>query len=601
MSEANGGQSDQILSVLGSIYKTMSARRRQHLLLVIVLMLLGGIAELLTIGAVIPFLALISGPTLAADMPLFGGVIETFGLLPGHDLVAAATAMLILVAVGAAGMRLLLVYVSNTFVFRLGHEIATAIFDRMLRQPYSLFVRRNTSDQIAGMEKVEIVVGGVLLPLLLSVTSTVMATFIVALLFVVDPFVATIAAATMSVIYLLLAMFTRRRLRSNSAVISSHRNARIKQIQEGLGGIREIILDQSQPVFERKFEQLDREMTERQAANSVISAAPRYVVEGAGVVLIALVAYFMSLRPGGIAAAIPVLGALALGAQRLLPLLQQAFVGWSNFMGHSSNLQDVLSLLEAPVSSVAARAHGQPVQPFHHDIAIRSLSFGYRDDHKVLSNINLTIAKGERIGFVGRTGSGKTTLLDLLMSLLEPTEGTIEIDGATLTDLNRASWQAQIAHVPQAIYLTDSSIAANIAFGEEPAQIDMKRIRAAARQAQIEEFVLALPEGFETEVGERGIRLSGGQRQRIGIARSLYKRANVLVFDEATSALDNETEAALMETIDGLGRELTVFIIAHRLSTVANCDRVIRLEAGRIMADGPFHEVTGPVIVTKQH
>jgi len=592
--------SDPIWSVLASICRKMSRRRRQHLLLALALMLLGGFAELLTIGAVIPFLALISDPALAANMPVFGGVVQTLNLPTGHDLVVAATVLLVLAALAAAGIRLLLNYVSYTFAFRLGHEIATAIFYRMLRQPYSLFVRRNTSELLAGMEKVELVLSGVFLPLMLSVTSAVMAVFIMTLLFVVDPFVTTIAAAAMSIIYLLLAKFSRQRLRNNSAIMAVYRNARIKQIQEGLGGIREIILDQAQPVFERKFKQLDREMTERQAANYIISAAPRYVVEGAGIVLIALVAYLISLRPGGIAAAIPVLGALALGAQRLLPLLQQILVGWSNFMGHSANLQDVLALLEAPVSSVAARVQREPAQPFRHEIAFRRVSFGYVDDQKVLSDINLTIRKGERVGFVGRTGSGKTTLLDLLMGLLEPTEGTIQIDGVTLTDPNRASWQAQIAHVPQAIYLTDSSIASNIAFGEEPAQMDMERVRAAARQAQIEEFVLALPKSFETEVGERGIRLSGGQRQRIGIARALYKRANVLIFDEATSALDNQTESALMETIDGLGRELTVFIIAHRLSTVANCDRVVRIEDGRITADGSFHEVTGPTRLKKQ-
>lgn len=587
-------------SALRALYRVMSPARRRHLLACIFLMFAGAFAELLTIGAVIPFLALISDPAGAADMPVFGGMVEMLRLKAGPDLAGAATVFLILVAIAAALIRLLLTYFSQSFVFRLAHEIATSIFYRVLRQPYSLFVQRNTSELLAGIEKVEAVAIGVLLPLMLSVTSAVIAIFIVAILFVLDPVVATIAAVVMSFIYLTLGLFSRRHLRSNSAVIAANRINRMKQVQEGLGAIREIILDHSQPLFDRKFEETNRQLTERQATNAFISAAPRFIVEAAGVVFIALVAYFISLRPGGILAAIPVLGAIALGAQRLLPLLQQAYFGWSQFMGHSFNLRDVLALLDTPISTVAARRRDVPLRAFHREIRFRSVSFCYADGEKVLDGINLTIGKGERVGFVGRTGSGKTTLLDLLMGLLEATEGGIEIDGEPLTDSSRANWQAQIAHVPQVIYLTDSSITSNIAFGEDPAEIDMDRVRAAAQQSQIDEFVENLPQGFDTEVGERGIRLSGGQRQRIGIARALYKRANVLVFDEATSALDHKTEQAVMEIIDTLGRELTVLIIAHRLSTVANCDRVIRVEAGRITADGPFEKVTGPIEVKKQ-
>ena len=585
---------------LRAIYCAMSPARKRDLYLLLGLMFVGAVAELLTIGAVAPFLALISDPDSARSMPLLRQFIETLGLSTESDLAAIATLVLIGIALVAGGIRLLLNWVSFTFVYRVGHELATTIYRRMLRQPYALFVRRNSSELLAGIEKVEAVAVGVLLPLLLTVTSTVIAIFIIAILLFIDPFVAALAAVLTSTIYLLVAAFARSRLRRNSAIVATHRIARMKQSQEGLGGLREILLDRSQPVFEQKFKEIDQEFTECQAANAFIGAAPRFVVEAAGMVLIAAVAYFVSLRPGGIVGAIPALGALALGAQRLLPLLQQAYAGWSSFMSHSFNLRDVVALLHAPISPAAEQPAPAKVEPLKNEIAFRSVSFRYPGGDQALKDIDLLIRQGERIGFVGRTGSGKSTLLDLLMGLLDPTAGRIEIDGELLGDSSRANWQAQIAHVPQAIYLSDSSIAENIAFGEHPDSIDRERVVAAAREAQIESFVRQLPEGFDTMIGERGVRLSGGQRQRIGIARALYKRARVLIFDEATSALDDETEAAVMETIDGLGRELTVLMIAHRLSTVANCDRVIRLEAGRITADGPPNTVTGTAFVERR-
>lgn len=584
-----------IASALRSIYRIMTPRRRRHLYASLALTLLGALAELLTIGAVIPFLAVVANPASVQSMPLFGDVLTAVGATEPSDVVLTATIILIAVAVGAAVTRLVLAWVSQTFVFRLGSELGAIVHSRMLRMPYILFVQRNTSELVAGVEKVEAVVVGVLLPLMLSVTSAVVAVFIVAALFAVDPLVATIAAATMSIIYLLIGWFSRRRLRANSAVIAANRTKRIQQIQEGLGGIRDIILDGSQQVFDKKFRSINDGLNENLAFNAFVGAAPRYIVEAAGIVLIAIVAYFVSQQPGGLMAAIPVLGALAIGAQRLLPLVQQAYVGWSNFMGHSYYLRDVVALLEAPISQAAERPPEGSLSPIREKISFRSVGFNYPGGKKALIDIDFSIAKGERVGFIGRTGSGKSTLLDLLMGLLEPSSGTIEIDNVTLTDVNRANWQAQIAHVPQVIHLSDSSIASNIAFGQDPTKFDWDRIRAAASEAQIDELIAELPQGFETYVGERGIRLSGGQRQRIGIARALYKRAKVLLFDEATSALDNETETAVMQTIEGLGRDLTVIMIAHRLSTVAKCDRVIRLDGGRIVADGNFDEVTGPL------
>ena len=263
-------------------------------------------------------------------------------------------------------------------------------------------------------------------------------------------------------------------------------------------------------------------------------------------------------------------------------------------------LADVVALMRAPMVTSVPRDRAKAPIPFKRDITLDQMSFRYATRGPALHNVSLTIARGERIGLVGETGSGKSTLLDVLMGLLDPTSGAVLIDGEPLSDSNRANWQAQIAHVPQAIYLADSSIAANIAFGEPPDAIDMERVRDAAVHAHIAEFIASLPDGYSTTVGERGIRLSGGQRQRIGIARALYKRASVLVFDEATSALDSKVEAAIMHSIFELERELTLIMIAHRPTTLSGCDRIVRLAAGEIVAVGSFDELLGGELTTRR-
>jgi ABC-type multidrug transport system fused ATPase/permease subunit len=355
----------------------------------------------------------------------------------------------------------------------------------------------------------------------------------------------------------------------------------VKTLQEGLGGIRDVQLDQTQPAFISEYKRVDAALREAQAVNEFVSTAPRYIIEACGIVLIAGMAMVLSQGPGGLIAALPVLGALALGAQRLLPLLQVIYYGWSHIVAKQRALLDVLEILDLPIGEMNF-PRAVPI-PFTREIALEEVCFRYVGDRPlVLDAITLTIPKGARIGFIGRTGSGKSTIVDLIMGLLKPSVGRILIDGTPLTSENLRAWQTQIAHVPQAIFLADASIAQNIAFGVPEEEVDFSRVRDAARRSELSNFIESLPSGYQTVVGERGIRLSGGQRQRIGIARALYKNASVLVFDEATSALDSETEDAVMSSISALGRELTMIIIAHRLSTVEMCDQVYRLEDGRL-------------------
>ena len=314
-------------------------------------------------------------------------------------------------------------------------------------------------------------------------------------------------------------------------------------------------------------------------------------MEALGILLIAALTYALSRQAGGIAIALPVLGALALGAQRMLPALQQIYSAWTSIAGNHASLADTIAMLDQPLPVEILQPAPAPL-PLQNAICFDAVRFRYTSDGPwVLDGVNLTIPKGSRVGFVGSTGRGKSTTLDLLMGLLMPTEGQLLVDGQPISGNRRSAWQRSIAHVPQSIYLADTTLAENIAFGVPRDAIDLDRVRQAARQAQIAGLIENYPDGYYAYVGERGIRLSGGQRQRIGIARALYKQATVLVFDEATSALDNATEQSVMDAIEGLSSNLTILLVAHRLTTVRRCDTIVELEQGQMVARGTYEQL----------
>ncbi len=575
-----------------AIARKLPLRRRRQFWLVIGMTFLGSIAELATFGAIIPFLTVVSQPD-GTGAQIFRDALQWLGIVPPDNLLLLATAILITAAIGAAIVRLALLAISRRFIFGVGYDLGVELFARALQRPYIYYLTHNSSEILSGVNKVQVVLTSVVKPGIDLITAGGMSLVIIAALIMVDPMAAMFAAVAFCSIYLAVSFFTRRKLRSNSRIVADAHTGRLQAVQEGVGGIRDIILDRSHGVFLKSFAYYDHRLRVAQASNHMLSLAPRYAVEAAGVAAIALLALYMADREGGLLAAVPTLGALAFGAQRLLPLVQQVYAGYSHMTGAQQAMQDVVDLLEGPemVDRLEHRTADIAPLPFAGEIAFSDVTFRYPEgDRDALSGIDLVIPKGTRVGFIGKTGSGKSTLIDMVMGLIEPVGGSIAIDGQVLGAENRAAWQAQVAHVPQVIFLSDDSLARNIAFGES-GDIDMERVREAARRADIDAFIQGLPEQYETVIGERGVRLSGGQRQRIGIARALYKQASVLVLDEATSALDDQTEAAVMEAIDALGDDLTILMIAHRLTTVRKCDRVVRLEQGRVAAIGSFEDV----------
>jgi ATP-binding cassette subfamily B protein len=567
-------------------------RRRRQLVAVLALMVVSAVAELVSLGAVLPFLAILTEPARAFEHPAVARLATVVGATSPDRLALPLTVLFVAATLLAAGTRMLLLDVNLRFAASVGSELGIEVYRRTLHQPYRVHVLRNTSETISGItNKVETVVNGVLQPLLILVSSAVLLVAMAAALIAVDPTIALIAGASFGVSYGAITLAVRRRLRRNSAVIAGEQVQVIKAIQEGLGGIRDVLLDGTQGVYCDSYRAADGPLRRALANNSFMSQSPRLLMEAIGMVLIAALAYGLSREAGGIGAALPTLGALAYGAQRLLPALQATYANWTTIVGSHASLAATVDLLDQPLPAPPGDPNEPPLAVTD-AIELRALRFRYSADGPwVLDGLSVRIPAGARIGFVGRTGAGKSTAVDLIMGLLEPTEGEVLVDAEPVRGGRVRPWQRALAHVPQHIFLADTTLAENIAFGVPPASIDRERVRLAARQAQIADFIESGPDGYDARVGERGIRLSGGQRQRIGIARALYKQASVLVFDEATSALDTETEQALMQAIDALERKFTIIIIAHRLTTVRRCDLIVELNRGRVAAEGSFDEL----------
>jgi ABC-type multidrug transport system fused ATPase/permease subunit len=580
-----------ITQLLRRLWHHLSARRRSQFVLLLVLMLLTSFAEILSIGAVLPFLGMLTAPERVFEHAAAQPVIQALGLTAPAQLLLPLTIIFAASAFIAGVMRLLLLWASTRLSYAAGADLSISVYRRTLYQPYAIHCARNSGEVINGISSKTGNAIGIISQCLTMISSAVILTAILIALLSVDPLIALAACGGFGLIYTFIIRLTRKRLVTDSQLIARESTQVIKALQEGLGGIRDVLIDGSQVTHCQIYRNADLPLRRAQGNNLFISASPRYVMEALGMILIATLAYLLAKQAGGIAKAIPILGALALGTQRLLPVLQQMYGAWSIIQGGQASLQDTLELLDQPLPDYVNQPIGQPL-PFKHNISIKQLAFRYSPEMPyVLKQINLTISKGSRVGFIGTTGSGKSTLLDIVMGLLQPTEGTLEIDGESVTPGNNRAWQAHIAHVPQAIFMADSSIEENIAFGVPKDQIDHQRVRQAAQQAQIADSIESWPKQYQTFVGERGIRLSGGQRQRIGIARALYKRADVIIFDEATSSLDNETEQAVMQAIDGLSKDLTLLIIAHRLTTLKNCTQIVELGEGGIKRISSYQDI----------
>jgi ATP-binding cassette subfamily B protein len=562
---------------LGSLLRSLPGSERARLRRCGWLSVLVALCESAATALLVPFLGVLAGAVPSA-LPAFA---EGFvGRESGTDWFTALAIIIAALLLAAAGARLLLLKTKLQLEENAAHEIGSRIFERALGQPYAQFVRRNSSEIIAGMEKVRGLVSGVLGPAIEAILALIMGAIIAAALIAIAPAFAIILLVVLVPAYLLLSRLSQGRLRSASGELSETYTSRVKMVQEGLGGIRDIKIGRTEAQILARFRAIDARYRDAKVASGLIAKAPGLAVEGLALAALVLLGVVFVGRAGDAVALLPIIGAMAYGLRRLMPLWQQVYLLRSSLATYSGLLADVQLLLTLP----GEPAHHPPLPGtgIAHRIELKDVGFAYEaGGEKVLSDISLAIAKGEAIGLTGPSGAGKSTLVDLISGLLLPTSGRIEIDGEVLNEESRARWQADIAHMPQTIFLLDDSVFANIAFGT-PGAPDEMRVREAARDAEIADFVESLPGGYDTRVGERGVRLSGGQRQRIGLARALYRNPSFLVLDESTSALDHATEGRILASISRIERELGILMIAHRLSTLRYCDRVFEVDGGRL-------------------
>ena len=555
----------------------MSARHRRRFWLLSLLTLANSAADLALVASSVWFLATLAG---GEDLP---AVLARW--LPSGDAsrpIELAALVFAVSALAANMLRLIHLRLSENLVAGVAHELTVELQRRVFAQPYEYHVRHHSSEVLASLETGRQLAFHILHQWFQSIAALATGLALLVLLFWIDPVPALVALALLGLFYLAVAKAAAQRLSRNSAILGRAYGERIGKVQESLGAIRDLKIDHSERAQLEDFRLADARYAAATASTAFISGAPRFVIEAGAILLVAVLAVWLT--AGGSDSALPLIGGMAVGGIRLLPLLQTAYRSWASMAAYRGIFGQVEALLRLPVP----RDVDPAVRPmaFRTAISLEDVTFCYPGrTEPVLSGLSMTIDHGARVALVGETGSGKSTLADILTGLLRPQQGHVAVDGVALDESNLPGWQRNIAHVSQSIFLADASIARNIAFSIASAPIDMKRVREAAEAARILDFIDGLPEGFETEVGERGVRLSGGQRQRIAIARALYKDAPLLVLDEATNALDEDTESKVLASLFS-DPDRTILIIAHRPSAIALCDKIVKLDHGHVIPSG---------------
>ncbi len=486
------------------------------------------------------------------------------------------------------------------FAWGRNHSISRKLLSSYLYRPYEYFLNRNSAELSKNiLEEVKAVASSMLKPVLRGTAKGIVALFIVGFLFFVDPVVAGLVTVTLGGAYTGIYLYVQDWIdRMGEARVEAN-TARYQVVSEAFGGIKVVKLRGKEDAFLQLYDSPSQRFARVQADYKVIKKVPRYVLEAVAFGGIILIATYRIAIQDDVRQVIPILGLYAFAGYRLMPALQQAFGALASVRFNTAALRELSGDMKEQVRtsqrSKSDRTASNEVGSvtLEEKLVLDGVYFTYPDAKKAtIKNLSFEIPSKSTVGFVGETGSGKTTTVDIILGLLRPTRGKVEVDGTRISEDNVFHWQRGIGYVPQKIYLSDDTIARNIAFGVPEEKIDMRAVQDAAHRAHIFEFVdTELPEGWNTTVGERGVKLSGGQRQRIGIARALYHDPSVLVFDEATSALDQATEASVMEAIYDLEGDHTMFMIAHRLSTVRRSDKIIMLENGRKIGEGTYEEL----------
>ena len=583
-----------MLKTIKKIIYLLKSQERKKMSLIIFMMLLMAILDMIGVASILPFMAVLSSPNLVETNLFLKTLFEfssVFGVENKQQFLFALGGGVLLFLVVSLTFKAFTIYIQVKFVSTCEYTISRRLIEGYLHQPYSWFLNRNSANlgKII-LSEVGTVTGTGLLPLMNLIARGMITLAIIFLLIIVDPKLTLIIALIFGTSYSAIFFFMRRYL----GIIAQERleNEQLKYtaVSEAFGAAKEVKVGGLEQVYTKKFSDPSKIVARNSALASIIVQLPRFFLEAiafGGIIL--LVLYLM--RESSLNSVLPIISLYALSGYRLMPALQEIYASFSKLItvGPSVNeMYDDLKTLK-PINF----NQDQGILPFYKDINLKNIHYNYPNSSRtVLKDININIKAKTTIGLVGTTGSGKTTIVDIILGLLEPQKGALEVDGQTITKKNLRSWQNAIGYVPQYIYLSDETIAENIAFGEDPKNINQERIEKVSKIANLHNFINnELSKKYKTKIGERGVRLSGGQRQRIGIARALYHNPSVLVLDEATSALDNQTEEAVMDAVNSLNKDITIILIAHRLNTVSNCETIFKLEKGQLVGQGTFEEL----------
>lgn len=587
----------QILSLL-------PARRRFQFILLLVVTLSSSFLQAFLIIAINPLLQIISSTTSQGDFGVFSFLIQSTPSKLNQESLLLSICLFFGIAALLTGIfRLLSVWGSGEFTARISIDLSKLCFSNLIYDPYIRHLNRNTSFVIGDLRQIDCFVSGVFSPLVQICASLFTIITSIAAACFINWHVTFLVFACIGSLYFFAAWQLKFPLLSIGQRIVEHNRYEQKIQQESFGAIRDIILDNSQNIFINSYIRSVRVSRLLGARIGPLQIAPRYFIEALAYMSVALIGYLLTANSLPFSQSLPTLGALVVAYQNIIQSIQQIYSCWASYKSSYASIHIVWIMSRIPndiANQPISYSDSPPANQLHwNSIRFHDVSFSYNytikdlEPQKVLKGLNFTINQGDKIGIVGKSGSGKSTSVDMLMGLLNPTSGSIYVSnqllGSNLCSLE--NWRKNIAHVSQHIFLIDTSIAENIAFGQSYQDIDWDQLNHAAELAQLTEVINALPLRWKTCIGEAGTRLSGGQRQRLGIARAFYKRANLVVMDEATSSLDYLTESRVMHSIEKLGGNLTLLIIAHRIQTLKFCDRILIFDRGRIVGDGSYDEL----------
>lgn len=581
-----------MLKQLKELYSLLTSEQRKKLLRLQVLVVLMSFAEIASVVSIGPFMALVGDMGQLQSESWIAELYTATGLEEPRVFMFWIGVGVLVVLTLASLISMYTVWRLSMYGTRVGAELASRLFRYYMHQPW-LFHASGSSSRLTNLiaQETQRVTYTIINPFMMMNAKLVMAMLMAIVVFLYNPLVACVGFLIFVSAYLLLYRVVRRRLFRNGQLMSSQQEQRFKLMSEGFGGIKDALLLGRQAIYTERFTATSGTIAKAQGTNQALSLAPRYAMElvAFGCVIL-LVLYLVAHHEGNLGAILPIMSVYALAGFKMLPAFQRVYSSISVIRGNMAAFEAVRTDLKesGSISPSDPKSDLEKLSP-KKEIQIKDVFFAYPGKQEsALNGVNITIPVNQVIGLVGASGSGKSTAIDLLLGLIEPQQGQVLVDGAPLTDDNRRAWQNSLGFVPQAIFLADCSIRENIAFGLPPESIDDRQVKKAVSMAHLDELIAELPEGLETNVGERGVQLSGGQRQRIGIARALYHDADILVLDEATSALDGITEKLIMDAIHDFSGMKTIIMIAHRLSTVKKCDSIIFMKKGRVVDQGAF-------------